>query len=329
MRAAVRTGLLGLTIAFKDDVPLPAPHDPNVAITPTDVLIKVKSAAINPVDYKLPKLVGGTVVGIDVSGIVERVGSGVTDLKVGDAVFGRVPIGNKNGSGSLADFAVVPMDEIAVKPEWLSFGQAAALSVAYLTGLQSLRAGNVAKGSTVLIIGASGGCGIAGVQLARAIGATRVVGICSGKNFEFVKETSGMDLELIDYTDDSAIRKFKDENVGKFDCIYDTATGSGHGEDYVGYMMPLLKETAGIYVQINGSPATMARHVIGLMKAQRKVVFVSGKARKDLEDIVSLLKIIVARPHLDMKSFDKSGVKDAFEQLKGRRTKGKIVFNMD
>jgi NADPH:quinone reductase-like Zn-dependent oxidoreductase len=54
MRAAVRTGILGWTIAFKEDVPLPGPLNPNVAIAPNDVLIKVKSAAINPVDYKLP-----------------------------------------------------------------------------------------------------------------------------------------------------------------------------------------------------------------------------------------------------------------------------------
>jgi NADPH:quinone reductase-like Zn-dependent oxidoreductase len=316
-----------MTIALKDDVPFPAPRDPNVPIAPTDVLIKVKSAAINPVDYKLPRLVAGAVVGIDVSGIVERVGSDVADLKIGDAVFGRCPVIGGKG-GSLAEYALVPMDEIAIKPEWLNFDQAAALGVAYLTGLQSLRAGNVAGDSSVLIIGASGGCGIAGVQLARAMGVSRIVGICSGKNFDFVRETSGMDLELIDYTNQDSMDKFKADNVVMFDCIYDTATGSGNGEDYVASMMPLLRGSTGTYVQINGSPTTMARHAIGRMKAQRKVVFVSEKGRKDLEEIVSLLKIFVARPHLDVKAFDENGVKGAFEQLRGRRTKGKIVFNI-
>ena len=289
MRAAVRTGLLGMTIALKDDVPFPAPRDPNVPIAPTDVLV---------------------------SGIVERVGSDVADLKIGDAVFGRCPVIGGKG-GSLAEYALVPMDEIAIKPEWLNFDQAAALGVAYLTGLQSLRAGNVAGDSSVLIIGASGGCGIAGVQLARAMGVSRIVGICSG-----------MDLELIDYTNQDSMDKFKADNVVMFDCIYDTATGSGNGEDYVASMMPLLRGSTGTYVQINGSPTTMARHAIGRMKAQRKVVFVSEKGRKDLEEIVSLLKIFVARPHLDVKAFDENGVKGAFEQLRGRRTKGKIVFNI-
>jgi NADPH:quinone reductase-like Zn-dependent oxidoreductase len=74
----------------------------------------------------------------------------------------------------------------------------------------------------------------------------------------------------------------------------------------------------------------MARHVIGQMKNQRAVVFLRPKNPKlDLDEIVSLLKIFVARPYLDVKPFDENGVSEAFEQLKGRRTKGKIVFNMD
>jgi NADPH:quinone reductase-like Zn-dependent oxidoreductase len=327
MRAAVRTGLLGLTISFKEDVPVPVQLDPNVAIGPTDMLIKVKSAAINPVDYKLPRVVAGSVVGLDVSGVVERVGPGVTDFRAGDAVFGRA------ASGSLAEYALVSANEVAIKPEWLPHDGAAALGVAYLTGLQSMRAGKVGGGSSVLVIGASGGCGIAGVQLANAMGASRIVGICSGKNFEFVRGTSGIEgvegLELIDYTDDDALKRFREKNVGKFDCIYDTATGSGKGEDYVPSMIPLLKEKTGEYVQINGPPSTWARHVMGKMKPQRTMILTSGKSKPHLEEIVSLLKKSNTKPHLDVKSFDENGVKGGFEQLKGRRTMGKIVFNMD
>lgn len=68
----MRTGILGWTIAFKEDVPLPGPHNPNVTIAPNDILIKLKSAAINPVDYKLPKPLEEK---SWVSGIVERIGS--------------------------------------------------------------------------------------------------------------------------------------------------------------------------------------------------------------------------------------------------------------
>jgi NADPH:quinone reductase-like Zn-dependent oxidoreductase len=85
MKAAVRTGILGWTISFKTDHPKPS-HD---TLKPNEVLLRVKSAAINPVDYKLPRLIGGKVVGIDVSGIVEKVGEDVTTLQEGDHVFGR------------------------------------------------------------------------------------------------------------------------------------------------------------------------------------------------------------------------------------------------
>ena len=119
MRAAVRTGLLGLTISFKEDVHYPAQCDPNVVIGPTDVLIKVKSAAINPVDYKLPH--ASAVAGLDVSGVVERVGSSVTGLHAGDAVFGRAAL------VLLADYALVSPEEVGIKPEWLLYDQAAAL----------------------------------------------------------------------------------------------------------------------------------------------------------------------------------------------------------
>eukprot|EP01083_Nonionella_stella_P032656 89373_1 len=188
--------------------------------------------------------------------------------------------------GSLSEYAEINSEEVAQKPDSLQFDEAAAIPTAYLTGLQSLRAGNVKENSTVLIIGASGGCGVAGVQLANGLGATRIVGICSGKNFEFVQEMSGIKkednkLELVDYTDDTAMDTFMKENVGKFDCvydtfmkenvgkfdcIYDTATGSGKGEAYIDSMMHLLKENTGEYTQINGPTGDWARLFSGKMK---------------------------------------------------------------
>ncbi|KAL7536489.1 hypothetical protein ACHAWF_005479 [Thalassiosira exigua] len=329
MRAVVRNGLLGLTIAFSDEHP--APDAANASLHPSDVLIKVKSAAINPVDYKLPRAVAGKVVGIDVSGVIEKVGADVTEFRVGDDVFGRAIDSKGAFTGSLAEYATVGAGELAKKPAWLSFDRAAALPTAYLTGIQSLRAGNVAEGSSVLIIGASGGCGVAGVQLAKMMGATRVVGICSGKNIKFVGGISGMDktdeLELVDYTDPKAMSDFMETNAGRFDTIYDTVTGSGKGEDYVASMAKLLKEGTGEYVQINGGLSTWTRHAIGKTKPQRKVV-VTSKCKSDLEEILLLVKSGV-KPHLDIKPFTENGVTGAFDQLKGRHTKGKIVFNLD
>ena len=209
MKAAIRTGILGLSIALKDDYPQPQ-HD---ILEPNEILLHVRSAAINPVDYKLPRLLAGKVVGIDVSGIVSKVGRDVTTFQAGDHVFGRAINGKGKFSGSLAEYTIASSEEIAKKPDFLEFHEAAALPTAYLTGINSLRdAGKMKKGSAVLIIGVSGGCGLAGCQLAKAMGASRVVGICSGKNFEFVRTHGGID-ELVDYTNDASMRKFVQDNA--------------------------------------------------------------------------------------------------------------------
>ena len=269
MKAAIRTGLLGWTISFGE---LPKPEK----VADNELLLKVENgelyflcrarssesnqgpficdprpAAINPVDFKIPRAIGGKVVGIDVAGTVEKVGSSVTAFAVGDEVFGRA-VGS---GGSLAEYTLVSQDEVAKKPDDLPFEEAAALGTAYLTGLQSMKVGKVGEGSAVLVIGASGGCGLAGVQLAKALGAERIVGICSGKNFDFVREQVGYDaLELVDYKDSKSMEDFRDDNKAKFDCIYDTSTGSTGKENYSTSAMSMLKED-GQYVQINGGLA--------------------------------------------------------------------------
>lgn len=172
------------------------------------------------------------------------------------------------------------------------------------------------------------------MQLANGLGATRIVGICSGKNFEFVQEMSGIKkednkLELVDYTDDTAMDTFMKENVGKFDCIYDTATGSGKGEAYIDSMMHLLKENTGEYTQINGPPGDWARLFSGKMKPHRTLILTGSNGRSELEEIAKLLSTSVVKPHLNEFTFDEKGVADGFELLKSRRTKGKIVFNMN
>jgi len=332
MRAAIRTGLLGTTIVFTNDQPHPLPDGMcrTTELKPNEMLIKVKSAAINPVDYKVPRFIGGKGVGFDVSGVVEQVGKGATDFRVGDDVFGRVGA----SSGSLADYAIVSTDRVNKKPEWLSFDEAAAIGTAYLTGMHAFKLGKVKEGSSVLIIGASGGCGLAGIQLAVAMKA-RVVGICSGKNFDFVQGKSGMNekvenkLELVDYTDEKAMSEFKQKSVGKFDCIYDTATGSGNGENYVASMAKLLKHD-GEYVQINGGASTIMRYFTGTMNPHRHFFLTSDEDNQtDLVEITRLLKSTNVKPHIEVKPFDAKSVAEGFEQLKGRRTKGKIVFNME
>ena len=168
MRAATRSGT---TISFNAAYPKPKCAD-------NKVLLKVKCAAINPVDYKAPWPIMGTVVGIDVAGIIEEVGSKVDTFKVGDEVYGAV-----GRDGSLAEFTATDPEGLSLKPSSLTFTEAAALPSSYLTSFQALKHyGKIREGDRVLVIGASGGTGTAGLQLSKVFGAKEIVGVCSERN---------------------------------------------------------------------------------------------------------------------------------------------------
>ena len=162
-----------------------------------EVLIKVRAAAVNPLDCHLLK--GGPAVmrmlpgrgklrqpGVDVAGVVEAVGSGVTEFTAGDAVFVAC-------RGAFAEYAIAPVSALASKPETVSFEDAAASPIAALTALQGLRdKGKIQAGQHVLINGASGGVGTFGVQLAKIFGA-HVTGVCSAHNAELVRSQARLD----------------------------------------------------------------------------------------------------------------------------------------
>ncbi len=198
MKAAVYTryGLPGEVVRI-EEVETPAPGG-------GEVLIRTCAAALNLMDTHFmrgrpliarigfgltgPKL---TRPGVDVAGIVEAVGPGVTGFKPGDRVFGAC-------RGSLAEFAVAPEGKLAAIPDGLGFAQAAAIPVAGLTALQTVRdTGGAGPGKHVLVVGASGGIGSFAVQIARALGA-RVTGVCGPSNLELVRSLGAE--RAIDYT---------------------------------------------------------------------------------------------------------------------------------
>src|SRR4051794_27549957 len=182
-----------------EDVPLPTLKD-------DAVLLRVKAVAINPFDWHLirgiPYFVRfesglraptRNIPGIDVAGVVEAVGSEVTEFRPGDEVFGEK-------SRSCAEYVAAPAATMARKPERLTFVEAAAIPVAGVTALQALRdKGRLEAGQHVLINGASGGIGTFAVQIAKSFGAT-VTGVCSTPNVELVRSL-GAD-HVIDYTRD-------------------------------------------------------------------------------------------------------------------------------
>jgi NADPH:quinone reductase-like Zn-dependent oxidoreductase len=128
--------------------------------------------------------------GLDVAGTVAAVGAGITRFQAGDEVFGI-------SRGSFAEYAAAREDKLVRKPASLSFEQAAVVAVSGLAAIKGLRAGRIAAGQKVLIIGASGGVGTYAVQLARAFGAT-VTGVCSTAKSDLVRSI-GAD-QVIDYT---------------------------------------------------------------------------------------------------------------------------------
>jgi NADPH:quinone reductase-like Zn-dependent oxidoreductase len=324
MKAAIRHSLVGFNLGFSNDH-----KEPTLSKNSNNLLIEVKAAAINPVDYKLPRMAAGDVIGIDVCGEVIEVGHHVDPsfVKVGELVFGS------SSSGSLAEKCLVKADHVAkVPPKWKAT-EAAALPVSYVSSLQGLRTGGITPAESealqpkqsVLIIGASGGCGLASLQLAKAMKVPRIVGICSGNNEQLAKDYGA--TEVVDYTDEAKLNKFFDSEVGNFDCVFDVATGSGGGELYTDKSRPLLRSKTGEYVALNGPASKWMRKMIGFEK-EHEHILMCDRTTDDLDLVMQLLDSINARPFVHVKPFTEENVKEGFNQLKSRRTKGKIVFEM-
>jgi NADPH:quinone reductase-like Zn-dependent oxidoreductase len=214
MEAAVYTRYGPPDVVQITDVDKPVPEY-------DEVLIKVRAAALNPVDLMLDdppyliRLVAGvrkpknTRVGRDLAGRVEAVGKNVTQFKPGGDVFGLCP-------GSVAEFVCASESKLATKPDNITFEQAASVPIAALTALQGLRdSGKLQRGQKVLINGASGGVGTFAVQIAKSFGA-EVTAVCSARNVELVRSIGAN--RVIDYT-----REDFTKTSQQYDLIFDLA----------------------------------------------------------------------------------------------------------
>ncbi len=202
------------------EVERPAPGD-------NELLVKVRAAAVNPVDWKIRDGLGELfglkpplILGCEVAGTVEAVGSrgssrtGVSDFVAGDEVYGYLSA----HSGGYAEYVAAPASEFVRKPKHINFDTAASVPVAALTAWQGIfDHGELASGQRILITGASGAVGSMAVQLAKNKGA-HVIGTGSGRNEEFVRKL-GAD-EFIDYKK----AKFEDK-VSGVDVVFDTVGG--------------------------------------------------------------------------------------------------------
>jgi NADPH:quinone reductase-like Zn-dependent oxidoreductase len=207
----------------------------------------------------------------------------------------------------------------------------------HLTSYQSLKKGDAKAGEKVLVIGASGGCGAAGVQLARAMGLSEIVGVCSARNAEFVQSLGA--TKIVDYAVHPTLTDALER--GSFDCVYDTATNSGAGEDYASVSLELVKPDRKV-VAINGGAGTWLKYFVGWQRvtdAQHALV-VTDHSRTDLDAILDLMlpnrkadpqaAQLAFAPVIDQVfPFTPAGMEQAFTKLQSRRARGKLVFDLD
>ncbi|AXE27596.1 NADP-dependent oxidoreductase [Streptomyces globosus] len=187
MRAMAYDEYGGTEVLRETRLPMPK-------VAPGEVLVKVRCAAVNPVDWKI--MAGGldglmdvlfpVVPGWDVSGTVERLGIDVPEFAVGDEVMAYARKDYVHG-GTFAEYVSVPARALARKPASLGWREAAGLPLAGLTAYQLLTRLDTGEGDTVLVHGAAGGVGSFGVQIARALGA-RVIGTASPRNHDRLRE---------------------------------------------------------------------------------------------------------------------------------------------
>jgi NADPH:quinone reductase-like Zn-dependent oxidoreductase len=294
-----------------------------------EVLIRVRAASVNPLDWHLmrgaPYLVRimtglrkpkDSRLGVDVAGQVEAVGKNVTQFQPGDEVFGPC-------RGAFAEYACASGSDLVRKPDNVTFEQAAAVPVAAFTALQGLRdKGQIQPGQRVLINGAAGGVGTFAVQIAKSFGA-EVTGICSTRNVEMVRSI-GAD-RVIDYTLEDFTKSGQRYDL-LFDCI---------GNHSLLACRRSLNPK-GIYVGAGASSVGSIGIVAGLVKKPVLSRFVSQKfvgllAKWSKEDLIILRDLITAEkvtPVIDRR-YRLSETAEAIRYLEEGHARGKVVIALD
>ena len=223
----------------------PAPNDPSAG----KVLVRVKAASVNPADWKIREgymqqmmpLQFPSTLGMDFSGVIEKVGEGVSDSEQNDEVYGQASV-ISGGSGAFAEMALANADSIAHKPETLSHDEAAGLPLVGVSTWQALvETIRLSKGQKILIHGGAGGIGSIAIQLAKNLGAY-VATTSSTNDKQFVQQL-GAD-EVIDYK----TQTFEDL-LHDYDAVFDTIGGETYTRSF-----KVLKRGGGIIVSMLEQP---------------------------------------------------------------------------
>jgi NADPH:quinone reductase-like Zn-dependent oxidoreductase len=256
------------------------------------------------------------VVGADVAGVVQAVGSNVTRFRPGDEVFGIA-------KGSYAEYARAPENKLAPKPANLTFEQAASIAISGSTALQGLRDhGKVQPGHEVLVIGASGGVGTYAVQLAKALRAN-VTGVCRTTKTGFVRSI-GAD-HVIDYTKEDFA-----EAEHRYDVILDTGGNSTLSRlrralAPKGTLVIAGGETAGRW--LGGSDRQIRALLLSPFVGQKLRTFVCRETHEDMIVLKDLIEAGKVTPVID-RTYPLSEAPEAIRHLRNGHARGKVVITI-
>ena len=295
-----------------------------------EVLIKVRAASINPLDYHFLKhtfmrrvmarvsKVKSLRPGRDVAGEVEAVGRSVTQFKAGDAVFGGC-------NGALAEYACARESKIAMKPSKVSFEEAASTPVAGLTALQGLRdKAQLQPGQKVLINGAAGGVGTFAVQFAKTFGG-EVTGVCSTRNVELLRSI-GAD-SVIDYT-----REDFTKNGKQYDVIFDLVANHSFAERRRALTPKGIYIGAGMVGLDVSAISLLMRQIPELIKwrfvSQKSVSLLAKLDPKDLDIIAALIAEGKMKPVIDRR-YRLNEAPAAVSYLEKGHARGKVIIEID
>jgi NADPH:quinone reductase-like Zn-dependent oxidoreductase len=302
-----------------------------LAVGDNEVLIKVRAAAVNPYDWHFmrgePYLVriaaGGlrkpkdSRLGADVAGEIEAVGRNITQFKPGDGVFGSC-------KGAFAEYACASESKLAMKPDNVTFEQAASVPIAAFTALQGLRdKGRLQPGQKVLVNGAAGGVGTFAVQIAKSFGA-EVTGVCSTRNVEMVRSI-GAD-PVVDYTQENFT-----QSALRYDVILDCVGNHSFSE------CRRVLNPRGIYVGAGGTsdnwmigPLSRAIKalVLSWFVSQKQVMVLAKPSKEDLTIMGQLMATGKVTPVID-KRYSLSEVPDAIRYLEAGHARGKVVIILE
>lgn len=285
------------------------------ALLADSVLIEVHAASVNPVDgivqagylKEMMPITFPFTMGFDISGVVVQVGEQVSKFKIGDEVFSRP---NGMQAGTIAEYAVIKADELAIKPANISHQQASSIPLVGLTAWQAMVSkGALQKGQKVLIHAGSGGVGTLAIQIAKHLGA-QVATTTSAANAQLVKSL-GADV-VIDYK----TQQFEEE-LSDYDLVFDMMGG-----DIMEKSFKILKK-GGCLVSIKGEDSKGLAQQYGV-RFEAFFMWPSGEVLSQLAKFISdgALKPVIDR------TFSIDQVQAAYDYLQTGRAKGKIVIQV-